>query len=205
MLASQLTTAKTKSRKPRVPASGGPRLQPRPGGVVGGGGARLSLLLPGSLLQFHPVPSARLGVRELRDLGDLISIHCREPTWKPRAGREALEGCSRRGNSSPGRPPPPPACRIQASQVPCSARPPRAKRLLIPLTCGKCKLRGKPWEIKPPERKPAPPTHKANTPHPAATQSPAHPGEKIKKMLLTALARLGNPRLSPFGWFVFKI
>lgn len=148
---------------------------------MGGGGAPLSLLLPGSLLQFHPVPSARLGVRELRDLGDLISIHCREPTWKPRAGLEALEGCSRRGNSSPGRPPPPPACRIQASQVPCSARPPRAKRLLIPLTCGKCKLRGKPWEIKPPERKPAPPTHKANTPHPAATQSPAHPGGKKKK------------------------
>lgn len=103
-------------------------------------------------------------------------------------------------------PPAAPARRIQASQVPCSARPPRAKRLLLPLTCGKCKLRGKPWEIKLPERKPVTPTHKANTPNSAATQSPAHPGgKKKKKILLTALARLGNPRLSPFGWFVFKI
>ena len=101
-------------------------------------------------------------------------------------------------------PPAAPARRIQASQVPCSARPPRAKRLLLPLTCEKCKLRGKPWEIKLPERKPVTPTHKANTPNSAATQSPAHPGKK-KKILLTALERLGNPRLSLFGWFVFKI
>lgn len=121
MLSSQLTPAKTKSRKPRAPASGhGP---PRSsilglGGVVGDGGAPFSLLLPRSLLQFHPVPWARLGVRELRDLGDLISIHCREPTLQPRARREALEGCSQRGNSSPGRPPPPPPAASKPAKCP---------------------------------------------------------------------------------------
>lgn len=127
MLSSQRTPAKTKSRKLRAPASGGPSLHPRPGGrgaVAGDGGARFSLLLPRSLLQFHPVPWARLGVRELRDLGDLISIHCREPTLHPRAGRKALEGCSLRGNSSPGRPPPLP----RAASRPAKRPAPHAHR-----------------------------------------------------------------------------
>ena len=43
MLPRQLTTAKTKSRKPMLPPRGGPRLQPRPGGGDGGVGVLASL------------------------------------------------------------------------------------------------------------------------------------------------------------------
>ncbi|VTJ80508.1 Hypothetical predicted protein, partial [Marmota monax] len=95
--------------------------------------------IPGS----NSIPSPkRLIAQELRDLCDLISFQCQEPTLQPRAELEALKDAHYAGTprlSAGCRRPPTPSRHSKSPHprqtLPCFARPQRAKHFCSRAKC----------------------------------------------------------------------